>query len=646
MKIIKTVVVISVLLVSLTACGGAEKNDAAKPADTIIMGSGSVYLTSSESSAVDAVAIADGTVIFAGSAKEAEAYKDESTEIIKLAENEMAMPGFVEAHAHGNAGGVATLYEVDLYTGAESVADYQAILKDYIANNPDQDFIRANGWINGFAPAGGFTKEMLDETLPADRKDVPIAAVSSDHHSYWVNTAALDLMYEKTDLDKNGKTPNPTGGVIERNAAGEPTGVFREGAQSYVAAIIPEYTVDELKEGILAYQNEVASYGVTAYWDPMVGDSENILRAYQELEAEDKLLIRTFAGYQVGVMDHLSVLDTVLKLIDENKGGMFEIEGVKIFADGVVEGHTAFLEDNYYDADNKGEAPWPQNKLEAMITKADSLRIKVHVHAIGDAATKQTLDAFAAAMEANGTKPGENRHAITHLQLVDPADVQRMVDLGVVAVPNPYWFCQEPGYFTELEYSYLGPETYDGKYPGGRAFSEYPMKAFFDAGITVAMASDYPVTNPARPLDAVETGILRIDRYGDPASELNPLKNPEAVKPVLKDGVITGFENLEIDPALRQNVTLEQMLETATYGGAFSLFCEDRFGTLKVGMEADIIILDKNIYQIEPQDIGGNELPYVLPEEEVAALGPADYGITIMRTLLGGTTIFSLESAS
>jgi predicted amidohydrolase YtcJ len=460
-----------------------------------------------------------------------------------------------------------------------------------------------------------------------------------------VNSAALDLIYEKTDLDKNGRTPDPVGGVIERDAQGEPTGVFREAAQSYVEAILPEYSVDDLKEGILAYQNEVAGYGVTAYWDPMVNGMKNLLQAYRELEDEGRLRIHSFAGYALNLTTYRRTMNYVKELIDENAGGMFEIKGVKIFADGVVEGHTAYLGDNYYDSDDRGEAPWPQDELNNAVTMADALGITVHIHAIGDAAVTEAVNAIEAALQANGTAAGKNRHAITHLQVVDPADIARMAKLDVVAVPNPYWFSQEPGYFTEIEYPYLGPESYGGKYKGGRVFSEYPMKAFFDADMKVALASDYPVTTPARPTDAIETGVLRIDRYGTPESELNPVKNPESVKPVLENGAIVGFEGAEIDPALRQNVTVEQMLETAGYGGAYSLFAENRLGTLEVGKEADLVILDRNIHKIDPAYIGGNELPFVLPAEEAAKLGPADYGVQVVRTLLGGKTIFeaSLE---
>jgi predicted amidohydrolase YtcJ len=323
---------------------------------------------------------------------------------------------------------------------------------------------------------------------------------------------------------------------------------------------------------------------------------------------------------------------------------MFEVNAIKIFTDGVIEGHTAYMLDDYYDEPGRGEGPWPQDKLNEVVTKADALGVTVHTHAIGDAAVKQAVDAYEVAEETNGAK-GKNRHAITHLQVVDPEDITRMGELGVIAVVNSYWFCREPGYFTELEYPYLGPVTGEGKYPGGRAFSEYPMKSFYDAGCTVTMASDYPVTVPSRPIDAIEAGILRIDRYGDPDTELNPAKDVASVKPVEEDGVIVGFTGYEADPDMKQNVTLEQMLDSASRAGAYALFAEDRYGMLEVGMEADLVVLDKDLFKIDPAEIGGNELPYVLSEDEVAKLGPADYGTTILEVILGGKSIYKEEAA-
>ena len=194
-----------------------------------------------------------------------------------------------------------------------------------------------------------------------------------------------------------------------------------------------------------------------------------------------------------------------------------------------------------------------------------------------------TIDACEYAFEQNGDRG--NRHAITHLQVVDPADIKRMTDLKMVASANAYWFCKEPGYFYELEVPYLGE---------ARANKEYPMKSFFDAGIYVATASDFPVTIPAMPLAAIQTGVTRCDRYSDPET----LQNPD------------------------ERVTVAQMIASTTYNCAYQYFMEEEFGSIEVGKSADLVILDQNLFDIDPVKIGE---------------------VTVLRTFLKGDTVFAAK---
>ena len=203
-----------------------------------------------------------------------------------------------------------------------------------------------------------------------------------------------------------------------------------------------------------------------------------------------------------------------------------------------------------------------------MTQKANELGLTVHVHAIGDAAVTMSLDAFAIAQAATGL--ADQRNAITHLQIVQPEDIGRMAELGIVAVTNPYWFFREPGYFYELEVPYLGEE---------RAENEYPMKSFFDAGVVVTSASDYPVTIPPRPLDAMQFGVIR-QAAGLP-------------KTLLGEG---------------ERVTIQQMIEATTINGAFQLKCEDRLGSIAVGKQADIVVLGRDITACDPETIADAEV--------------------------------------
>lgn len=551
-------VLIGTLLLALaipvmSGCGGGGSSSAA--ADTVIKGS--VYTADKNGTVAEAVAMKDGKITYVGEASGTDELTGNDTEVIELGDG-LAVPGFVEAHAHGHEGGVASLYEVDLY-GDTTVEGYQKTIAAFIKDHPDRKFILGTGWLNGYLPSGGNYAALLDQVST----ELPIVLVSQDHHSYWVNSKAMELM--KVDA----KTKDIAGGVITRDKKGNPTGLFRENAKSLAEAIIPDYTVEEFKEGILAYQKESASFGITSYWEPMVNTKTNLLEAYSQLDEEGKLLIKTYAGYCVNETDNngnpISMLDEVETAIKDNKGGDFEINGIKLFADGVVEGHTAYLLEDYADEPGeRSEGLWTEDGMKAFVTEADSRGIVCHTHAIGDAAVKLTLDAYEAARKAN--PDSTVRHAITHLQIVDPSDIQRMADLNVIAVSNPYWFCKEPGYHEELEIPYLGKE---------RASSEYPMKDFFDKGIVVTVASDYPVTMPAMPLEAIQAGVTRCDREGN------------------KDTLLGES----------QRVTVEQMLQAATYNGAYQNYAEETLGSIEVGKQADIAVLDQNILECDAFDI-------------------------------------------
>ncbi len=549
---------------TFTGCGGS------KDADVVVKGN--LYTGNEDAPWAEAAVIKDGTYTYVGDAAGAEDYIGDDTKVIETGDG-MAMPSFMESHAHGHQGGVGNLFEVNLYEDT-SMEEYQKTIRTFVKEHPDMEFINGAGWINGYCPEGGPTAGLLDEAC----KDIPVVLVSGDHHSYWLNSKALEM----TGVTKD--TKDVSGGVIERDKDGNPTGTFREKADSLVTKIIPEYTVEQYKQGILNYQNEAKSYGITAYLEPMVNlaGGPNLLEAYNQLDEDGELLLRVYGGYQIlATNDPMGELEKAAKLAEESKGGDFELTTVKFLVDGVVEGKTAYLLDGYADdPDYKGEVLWEQEDLNKACAKADELGLQLHTHAIGDGAVQMTVDAYDYVEKTNGEK--DRRTAITHLQVVKDQDIKRMADLKVIAAANPYWFYKEPGYFEELELPYLGKE---------RANNEYPMKAFFDAGITVTCASDYPVTMPAKPLEAIQAGVTRCNMEGDKATLL-------------------GAD---------QKVTVEQMIKAATINGAYEYFAEDTYGTIEEGKSADLILLEQDITKVDPVTI---------------------HSTKVLKTLLKGKTIY------
>lgn len=548
----KTLLPIILLVFSFIVIGCSKSNNYA---DTVI--TGTIYTSETNQKIVSAIAIKDGVYQYVGDEEGVKAFIGDNTEVINL-ESGMAMPSFFEAHAHAELGGIGKLYQVELYDG-KSMQDYEQIISNFVAEHKDLKILRGSGWGNGYTPKNGPTKDVLDRIST----EIPIVLTSQDYHSIWVNSKALEI----AGVDAN--TPDVEGGVIERDpVTKEPTGTFREKAQDLILSKLPDYTIEEYKNGILAYQEEALSYGVTSIFNPMLNmntDGKNLFSALNELDKNGELKLNYFSGYQVlAENEPISNLNVIDELKKQANGNKFKLTTVKLFADGVVEGKTAYLLEDYTsDPGFRSVGLWEQDFMNEVCLKAQELGLQIHIHSIGDAAARLSINALDYVQKQTGST--NKRHAITHLQLVHKDDIKIMGELNIVAVANPYWFFKEDGYYYELELPYLGE----------RAEHEYPMKDLFDAGCVVSLASDYPVTVPPRPLDGIQVGATRMNLEGEADSLL-------------------GADQI---------VTVEQMMDSATINGAYQNFAEDTLGSIKVGKKADFIILDQNILEIAPTDI-------------------------------------------
>jgi predicted amidohydrolase YtcJ len=238
------------------------------------------------------------------------------------------------------------------------------------------------------------------------------------------------------------------------------------------------------------------------------------------------------------------------------------------------------------DPSYRGAPIWPYRQMKDTFTAVDKAGFQIHVHSIGDAATTETLNALSHARKANGKR--DWRPGITHLQLVDPDDYRRFARLGVSAVPQPYWAVMDD-YYTYLQLPYLGQQ---------RADREYPIKSFFDAGVTVASASDYPVTIPPNPLTAIAVGVNRWD----------PTYVYEYPAPPSLEGVLWP----------KQRATVRQMIRSFTIGGARANYLEKQTGTIKVGKRADLVVLDTNLLKVtDPTDLFDAHVLFTMGSGEV-----------------------------
>jgi predicted amidohydrolase YtcJ len=513
-----------------------------------------IYTVNQKRTVAEALAIRNGRIVFLGHNDDVSRFVGTKTKVIDLG-GRMILPGFIDSHCHPS-GAYKQFYEIS-FNSVRTVPEYQKAIRAYYASHAGAKYLKGRGWSNTLFPKTGPDEKLIDEIV----NDIPVSLSSEDGHSKWVNSKALELAGITKD------TPNPEGGVIEHDPiTGEPTGTLRESAAGLVAKLFPDYSIDELMKGYVAYQQMALAFGITMAHDADIDLESNEIAAYKMLEKENRLAMRFRGSLYVSPKDGIKQVAAITAERAKHKGPHFQILAAKIYVDGVVEGSTAYLKEPYkHLPSSRGELLWKPEDLNAMCAELDKNGVQIHVHSIGDGATGVTLDAFAHATKQNGRR--DSRNLITHLQLVSTGDIFRFKKLGVIAVTQPYWFMKDD-YYYNIQVPYLGQE---------RADAEYPMESFFKAGVKVTSSSDYSVTIPCNPLVAIQTGMTR--------------SRPETVDP--KEVLWPG-----------ENATLDQMIASFTINGAYANFLEKSTGSLEVGKMADLIVIDKNLFSIPVTDIG------------------------------------------
>ncbi len=517
---------------------------------TLVLKNGSVYTVDHDRSWAQAIALAHDKIVFVGSNADVEPYIESDTVVIDLS-GKMVLPGFVDAHGHPSLA-MDFVGNISLY-GLASLDAYQKAIAEFVQSHTEAELFRGSGWDNGLFSNLGPTKEILDAIVP----DRPISLSSYDGHSLWVNSATL----ERAGITKD--TPNPEGGVIEHNPdSGEPNGTLRETAQKLIESALPGYSMAERKNALLAYQDMASRSGITMAYDAML--DAQCIAAFKTLETEGLLKMRFYGAVHLEPDRGFEQIETMLAERSKNRHPYFQTNSAKIFVDGVIEGSTGYLLEPYqHMPEFSGEPLWGAEILNAMAEALDKENVQIHIHAIGDAATRISLDAFEYTRQKNGQR--DSRHAITHLHLVAPEDIPRFKQLGVIGVPQPFWF-KIDDYYWNLALPYLGQE---------RADRQYPMQSFIEAGVMMASSSDFPVTIPFDPLLGIQLGVTRSEV--DKVSE--DILWPE------------------------ERVSLEDMIATFTYNGAYANFLENETGSIEVGKQADIVVLEQNIFELPMTEI-------------------------------------------
>ncbi len=528
---------------------------------------GCIYTADKNHTMAQAVAVNGGKIIFVGSNEEAMASYGDAAEVIDL-NGKMVLPSFFEGHAHYTKA-TSTVVGINL-AGMNTEEEYVEACKKYLEENPETKVLRGQGYLEACFPGIGPCRRALDKVST----EIPIVVQAETLHSLWANTKAIEL------AGITAETPDPQNGRIEREEDGSPYGCFRESAQDLILDSLPDFSVEDYKKGILAYQELAHSRGFTGAYDPWLMVNSNSIEALKELDAENKLTMHMRGAYWADPHRGAEQVKEIVEARDrDNNGKLFKINGVKFFMDGVLESLTGFLLKPYAKAEGRpevwyGDQIWSPDNMNSVVAAVDKAGMGIHVHCAGDAAVKQSLNAVEYAQGQNGKR--DARHCITHIFLVDPADVPRFKELGVVAMTNSYW--------AQIDETYFVNGTYIGM---DRAAKTFPINCFFKAGACVANASDYPITAVPNPFVGIEIGVTRIA--------------PDNYHPWIFD-----YEDPKFHEPLwpEERAEVKDMIDSFTINQAYANFVEDISGSIEVGKYADMIVVDKNILEIPSEDIG------------------------------------------
>jgi predicted amidohydrolase YtcJ len=541
------------------------------PADLVLI-NGGIYTVDADRGWSEAAAVRDGRFVSVGDNAEIEPMIGPETRIIDLA-GKMALPGFHDAHVHPTMGGYALL-GCDL-AGLDSV-DAIIFKVTECAWEAEEGWLEGHAFDLGLFGQDGPHKSLLD-AIDTRR---PIILWASDGHNAWVNSRALELAGISAD------TVDPALGVIERDPDGSPSGTLRETAQELVRAALPELTLESNVEALRTGIGHLNSVGITSFIDAWVGLED--YQSYREIDQAGELTARvvTSLTYESGFAKHYGDgFEQVLASRDQYESERLNHDSIKFFLDGVLEGETAALLQDYAGMPgHRGELILSPEQLNAAVTRFDAMGLQVHMHAIGDWAVRAGLDAIEAARKQNGVTG--NRHHISHLQLINVDDMERFASLDTAANFQADWAYPD-AWIMELNLPVLGEERVQGMYPIGSVLR---------AGGRVVGGSDWNVST-ANPLEAIEIAVRRQDALKDSG-------------PVLNES---------------ERVSLADMIDAYTINAAWLMHQENKTGSIEAGKQADFVVLDRNLFELPASGINEAKVLLTLLEGEVVFSGSGSF---------------------
>lgn len=568
-RVLRTAATVMIAATAVAACSagpasgpagnGAESGNDAGDAD-VVFHNGRIHTVAGPAEWVEAVAVTGNAITAVGDEATVMARVGPHTRVVDLA-GRLLLPGFVEGHIHPFLGAFLS-HGVDLQVPTRQ--DALAAIAAYAKAHPEGP-VRGFGWrVDMFGPEGP-TRQELDAVLP----DRPGFFFAIDAHSMWANTAAL----EAAGVSRGTPDPVPGFSYYARDANGDPTGYVLEinAVLSLVNAIDP-IDAAGMQRMLEEWLPKASEAGITAVFDagvpPVGGDQADIIGLYAAVERNDALPFRVVASYSVKSPPFDDAVAKFTEARSRVATDLVQVGMIKIVGDGTQGGYTAWLIEPYADKpDSIGGSPFTEQQWHQLVDQIDAAGIDMHVHACGERTARVALDALEAAVAKN--PPRDRRNTIAHLVYVQDPDSARFGALGVGAEFSANWFSADPDTVVNMAARYGAP----------RKDEFYRIQDVLRTGGRVSLGTDWPAAgyfSTYRPLDSIQIGVTR-QLIGNPAA------------PVLA-------------PA-DQRLTVAEAVRANTLGAAHQIRLEDKVGSIEVGKLADLIVLDKDVFAVDPHEI-------------------------------------------
>lgn len=570
-----TFIVVAIVTVTLIAglIVGAKRDDGGGPIDLIVY-NGRVLGADGLPGDADAVAVRGNVVARVGKSRELRRLRRNDTVEID-ARGGSILPGFNDAHLHFISGGLG-LERVNLLD-ATTLDQIRQAITTFAAANPSNPWVIGRGWYYEPFPGSLPTRQLLDELVP----DRPAYMVAYDGHTAWANSRALAI------AGVTRETPNPPDGIVVKDpVTGEPTGVFKEAAKGLIAKFLPELTREQQ---LRALRNAIAAaheVGITSVQNAH-GDAEEFT-LFEELKQSGDLKVRVYTAYSIDEPITEADADAIDALrARHGNDPFFRTGAIKIMGDGVIESHTAAMLAPYSNAPGSGATNLTDEQLRSIVTTMDKRGWQIMIHAIGDRAIRQALDAFEHAAAVNG--PRDRRHRIEHIETTDPADIPRFKALGVVASMQPFHANPNPNQINVWSAN-IGDE---------RASRGWIYGTLAKSGARVVFGSDWPVVT-VDPRFGINMALNRTTPEGTPPGGWYP----------------------------KEKMALADVIAAYTSDAAYAQFEEHTKGRLAPGQFADIVVMSKDLFALAPARIMDAVVTHTIVDGKVVYVKDGDHGGT------------------